>query len=173
MEISMETLENSSEYGKDMSVVIVDDAEGKSRGFGFINFESHEEAKKAKETLNDAEIGCKKWFIGMAMKKSERDAVLKRVHQKQTPDFSNLLVRHLATFVNENDLREVFGAFGCVTSAKVICDDNCISKEESDRHLQTLASSQYLFPTMAYYQNQLRKKVWYQSYRSHWKRKLS
>ncbi|PWA62281.1 RNA recognition motif domain, eukaryote, Nucleotide-binding alpha-beta plait domain protein [Artemisia annua] len=110
LEISMETLENSSEYAKDMSAVIVDDAEGKSRGFGFVNFESHKEAKKAKETLNDAEIGSKKWFIGTAMKKSERDAVLKRVHQKQTP------------------------------VSQICC------KEEYDRHLQTLASSQYLFP---------------------------
>ncbi|GJX28466.1 RNA recognition motif domain, eukaryote, nucleotide-binding alpha-beta plait domain protein [Tanacetum coccineum] len=177
-------IEKFSEYGKVTSAVIVNDAEGKSRGFGFVNFESHENAKKAIKALNDAEIGSKKWFVGKAMKKSERDAILKRAHQKQKPVFLNLLVRNLAISVNENDLREVFGAFGCVTSAKVICDENgiskgfayvcfsksedakkatrslnglyyygkyihvsiALSKEEYDRHLQTLVSLQYMFP---------------------------
>nr|GEU79876.1 RNA recognition motif domain, eukaryote, nucleotide-binding alpha-beta plait domain protein [Tanacetum cinerariifolium] len=177
-------IEKFSEYGKVTSAVIVNDAEGKSRGFGFVNFESHENAKKAINALNDAKIGSKKWFVGKAMKKSERDAILKRAHQKQKPVFLNLLVRNLATSVNENDLREVFGAFGCVTSAKVICDENgisrgfafvcfsksedakkairslnglyyygkyihvsiALSKEEYDRHLQTLVSLQYMFP---------------------------
>ena len=50
-------IEKFSEYGKVRSAVIVNDAEGKSRGFRFVNFESHENAKKAIEALNDAEIG--------------------------------------------------------------------------------------------------------------------
>ncbi|PWA95281.1 RNA recognition motif domain, eukaryote, Nucleotide-binding alpha-beta plait domain protein [Artemisia annua] len=116
-------IEKFSEYGKVTSAVIVNDAEGKSRGFGFVNFESHENAKKAIEALNDAEIGSKKWFVGKAMKKSERDAILKRAHQKQKPDFLNLLVRNLATSVNETDLREVFGAFGRVTNKRIGCSD--------------------------------------------------
>ncbi|GKD96752.1 RNA recognition motif domain, eukaryote, nucleotide-binding alpha-beta plait domain protein [Tanacetum coccineum] len=111
-------LEQDLEYGKVMSAVIVNDGEGKSRGSGFISFESHENAKKTIKALSDAEIGSKKWFVGKAMKKSERDAILKRVHRKLKPDLSNMLVRNIATSVNENDAREVFGAFGCVTSAK-------------------------------------------------------
>ena len=50
-------IEKFSEYGKVTSAVIVNDAEGKSRGFGFVNFESHENAKKAIDALNNAEIG--------------------------------------------------------------------------------------------------------------------
>ncbi|GJX92125.1 RNA recognition motif domain, eukaryote, nucleotide-binding alpha-beta plait domain protein [Tanacetum coccineum] len=96
-------LEQDLEYGKVMSAVIVNDGEGKSRGSGFISFESHENAKKTIKALNDAEIGSKKWFVGKAMKKSERDAILKRVHRKLKPDLSNMLVRNIATSVNEND----------------------------------------------------------------------
>lgn len=46
-----------SKYGKITSAIIMKDAEGKSRGFGFVNFESHENAVKAIEGLNGAEIG--------------------------------------------------------------------------------------------------------------------
>ncbi|KAA8541727.1 hypothetical protein F0562_022879 [Nyssa sinensis] len=46
-----------SEIGKVCNVVIMKDAEGKSRGFGFVHFESHEEAKKAVEALNGVILG--------------------------------------------------------------------------------------------------------------------
>ncbi|KAL8230321.1 hypothetical protein R6Q57_000099 [Mikania cordata] len=117
-----------SKYGKITSALIKNDAEGMSRGFGFVNFELHESATKAIEALNGAEIGNKKWFVGKATMKSQREAFLRRSHKKQKPNISHLFVRNLATFVTENDLKQVFGAFGNVTSVKVICDRNGVSK---------------------------------------------
>lgn len=49
--------EKFSEYGNVTSAVIMSDADGKSRGFGFVNFESHDSAKKAIEALNGVIIG--------------------------------------------------------------------------------------------------------------------
>ncbi|PWA86330.1 RNA recognition motif domain, eukaryote, Nucleotide-binding alpha-beta plait domain protein [Artemisia annua] len=159
--------------------------------------EYRKNAKKAIEALNDAEIGSKKWFVGKAMKKSERDAILKRSHQKQKPDLLNMLVRNIATSVNENDMREVFGALGCVTSAKVICDENGVSKgfayvcfsksEEAKKAIHSLNGNfSYMFPfrgmvqksaekedLVPNYQELLEKQVEkenrVQSHRSHWK----
>ncbi|KVI05899.1 Nucleotide-binding, alpha-beta plait [Cynara cardunculus var. scolymus] len=57
--------EKFSEYGKVTSAVIVHDTEGKSRGYGFVNFELHDDAKMAIEGLNGAEIGknIKLWRV--------------------------------------------------------------------------------------------------------------
>ncbi|KAK6125149.1 hypothetical protein DH2020_041115 [Rehmannia glutinosa] len=41
-----------SEHGKVTSVVIIKDDKGKSKGFGFVNFDSHEAAKNAMEVMN-------------------------------------------------------------------------------------------------------------------------
>lgn len=49
-----------SEYGKVSNVVIMKDTDGKSRGFGFVNFESPQAAKKAVEALNGTIMGKKK-----------------------------------------------------------------------------------------------------------------
>ncbi|KAJ0537064.1 putative RNA recognition motif domain, nucleotide-binding alpha-beta plait domain superfamily [Helianthus annuus] len=133
--------EKFSEYGKITSAVIMNDAEGKSRGFGFVNFESQESAMKAINGLNGAEIGTKKWFVGKAMTKSQRAEFLRRSHVKQKPNVSNLIVRNLASFVTENDLKQVFGAFGNVTFVKVSYRNSvssgmaciCFSKPEEAR----------------------------------------
>ena len=56
----------------------VQDEAGKSRGFGFVNFETAEGAGKAVEALHEKEIKGKKVWAGRAQKKSEREAMLKQ-----------------------------------------------------------------------------------------------
>ncbi|KAL7616563.1 hypothetical protein Lser_V15G01389 [Lactuca serriola] len=121
--------EKFSEYGNVTSAVIMSDADGKSRGFGFVNFESHNSAKKAIEALNGVIIGSKELFVGKAMKKSEREGFLKLAHKKDTKkNTSNLYVKNLAASVDEKTLEETFGAFGNVVLAKVVRYKNGISK---------------------------------------------
>lgn len=50
-------VEKFSKYGKIANLVIARDANGISKGFGFVNFENSDDAKKAKETMNGAELG--------------------------------------------------------------------------------------------------------------------
>nr|XP_043616404.1 polyadenylate-binding protein 2-like [Erigeron canadensis] len=145
--------ERFSEYGEVTSAVIMNDEQGTSRGFGFVNFESHENAAKAIEALNGTQIGTKKWFVGKAMMKAQRDASLGRAHQEETPKVSNLFVRNLATSVTEKDLKEVFGAFGIVTLVKVVYYENGVSKgvalvgfsqpEEAKKAMDSLNGSFY------------------------------
>lgn len=54
-----ELKEKFSEYGNVTSAVIMKDADGGSRGFGFVNFESADAAKKAIQALNGAVVGKK------------------------------------------------------------------------------------------------------------------
>lgn len=46
-----------SEFGKVSSTVIMKDKEGKPKGYGFVNFETSEAAKKATESLNGSLMG--------------------------------------------------------------------------------------------------------------------
>ena len=60
------------------SCMIMKDDEGKSRGFGFINFDDADAAHTAVEALNGKEIDGKELYAGRAQKKSEREAELKQ-----------------------------------------------------------------------------------------------
>lgn len=46
--------------------VIVDKMSGRSKGFGFVEFESEEEATKAMEALNNAEVSGRKIVVNIA-----------------------------------------------------------------------------------------------------------
>jgi polyadenylate-binding protein len=54
------------------------DGEGKAKGFGFINYETADVANAAVETLQGSEYKGKTLYAGRAMKKSEREAMLKQ-----------------------------------------------------------------------------------------------
>ncbi|XP_052183324.1 uncharacterized protein LOC127795587 isoform X2 [Diospyros lotus] len=122
-----------SECGKVNSVFIMTDAEGKSKGSGFVNFESHEDAKKALEALNGALLGSEKLVVRKAQKKSEGEEPLK--HEPGTVNnhtervrASNLYVKNIDTSIDDVKLEEMFTDFGKVTSAKVMQHDNGNSK---------------------------------------------
>lgn len=59
-------------YGKITSIYLEKDQEGKSKGFGFVNFENHESAVKAVEELNDKEIKVKRFTL-VELKRREKD----------------------------------------------------------------------------------------------------
>ncbi|XP_019178274.1 PREDICTED: polyadenylate-binding protein 6-like [Ipomoea nil] len=75
--------EKFSKYGKVNNAVIMRDEEGNSRGFGFVRFDSDEDARKAVEALNGQLIGSKKMFVGRALKKAEREILLR---MENTPE---------------------------------------------------------------------------------------
>lgn len=58
LEVDEELLkEKFSEFGKIVSLVISKDDNGTSRGFGFVNFESPDDARRAMETMNGSQLG--------------------------------------------------------------------------------------------------------------------
>lgn len=53
--------------------VVMDKMTGRSRGFGFVEYETDEEAKKAIETLNGQEVDGRKIFVSEARPQAPRD----------------------------------------------------------------------------------------------------
>lgn len=68
-------------FGEITSIVIMRDAGGASKGFGFVNFEDPEAAKTAVEELNGYTHDGKAWVVNKAQRKSEREAELR--HQRE------------------------------------------------------------------------------------------
>jgi len=113
-------------YGTITSVVVMKDAEGKSRCFGFVNFESPNSAATAVERLNGTTINNDKvLYVGRAQRKSEREAELKaKFEQEKRNKFdklqdANLYLKNFDNSFTDEKLKEIFSVFGTITSCKV------------------------------------------------------
>ena len=70
---SDDLLELFSQYGKVVSAQVISDREtGRSRGFGFVEMESEEEAKKAIEALHGATHESRQLTVNIAREREER-----------------------------------------------------------------------------------------------------
>lgn len=116
-------------YGKTLSVKVMTDPSGKSRGFGFVSYEKHEDANKAVENINGTELNGKTVFVGRAQKKMERQAELKRkfelLKQERISRYQgvNLYIKNLDDTIDDEKLRKEFSPFGSITSAKVMLEE--------------------------------------------------
>uniref|UniRef100_A0A8C7SVW5 Polyadenylate-binding protein n=1 Tax=Oncorhynchus mykiss TaxID=8022 RepID=A0A8C7SVW5_ONCMY len=117
------------QYGKTLSVRVMADPSGKSRGFGFVSYEKHEDANKACEEMNGLEFNGKTVFVGRAQKKMERQAELKRkfemLKQERISRYQgvNLYIKNLDDTIDDEKLRKEFTPFGSITSAKVMLEE--------------------------------------------------
>jgi len=118
------------QYGKITSSMLALDKEQKNRGFGFINYDTPEEATAAVDNCNDMKIEDKKLYVARAQKKGEREKELRerfeqmKVERQKKYAGVNLYVKNLADTIDEEKLREEFGKFGSITSARVMRDQN-------------------------------------------------
>jgi len=55
--------------------------DGKSKGFGFVNFETHEQAENACNEMNEKEVQSKVLYVGRAQKKTERKEELLKKYE--------------------------------------------------------------------------------------------
>ncbi|KAG9153106.1 hypothetical protein Leryth_012370 [Lithospermum erythrorhizon] len=121
-------------YGTITSEIVMKDANGKSKCFGFVNFENPDSAAAAVEKLNDYTFGDKVLYVGKAQKKVEREAELKnkfeqeRLKKYEKLQGSNLYLKNLDDNINEEKLKEIFSPFGTVASCKVMRDQHGSSK---------------------------------------------
>ncbi|CAE6448926.1 unnamed protein product [Rhizoctonia solani] len=121
-------------FGTITSAVLQVDNEGKSRGFGFVNYEKHEEAERAVNEMNEKDIKGRPLYVGRAQKKSERQSELARSHEAAKQERQNkyagvnLYVKNLDDDVDDDKLRAEFEAFGTITSCKVMRNERDISK---------------------------------------------
>lgn len=125
-----------SPFGTIASVFINKDEEGKSRGFGFVNFVEHESAEKAlaeingKSLENPDEPGTSaEIYVSKGQKRAERTRDIKSkvdaLQQEKLAKFNgmNLFVKNLDDSITEDILKEAFDKFGTITSAKIELDE--------------------------------------------------
>lgn len=123
-----------TQFGQITSAVVQVDEEGKSKGFGFVNYESHEEAQQAVESLHDTEINGRKLFVSRAQKKAEREEELRKSYEQAKMEKLskyqgvNLYIKNLEDDVDDEKLRAEFEPFGTITSCKVMRDEKGTSK---------------------------------------------
>ncbi|XP_053572687.1 polyadenylate-binding protein 1-like [Bombina bombina] len=117
-----------SAFGNTLSVKVMMDETGRSRGFGFVNFGNHEEAQKAVSEMNGKEINGRMIYVGRAQKRIERQSELKRkfeqIKQERISRYQgvNLYVKNLDDGIDDDRLRKEFSPYGMITSAKVMTD---------------------------------------------------
>ncbi|NXU52588.1 EPAB protein, partial [Turnix velox] len=117
-----------SKFGKTLSVKVMMDSTGRSKGFGFVNFEKHEEAQKAVADMNGKEINGRMVYVGRAQKRLERQSELKRrfeqIKQERVSRYQgvNLYVKNLDDGIDDEKLRREFSPYGTITSAKVMTE---------------------------------------------------
>ena len=122
-------------YGAVTSAVITLDSEtGASKGFGFVNYDDHEDARKALEDLHEKDYRGQLLFVTRAQRKGEREEELKRSYEQKKYETTlkyqgvNLYVKNLDDDVTEEKLQAEFEPFGQITSCKIMMDDKAVSK---------------------------------------------
>ncbi|XP_026222861.1 embryonic polyadenylate-binding protein-like isoform X3 [Anabas testudineus] len=117
-----------SAFGRTLSVRVMKDERGRSRGFGFVNYANHEDAQKAVDEMNGKEVNGKIIYVGRAQKRLERQGELKRkfdqIKQDRIQRYQgvNLYVKNLDDSIDDERLRKEFAPYGTITSAKVMTD---------------------------------------------------
>ncbi|EDW60772.1 polyadenylate-binding protein [Drosophila virilis] len=122
-------------YGKITSYKVMSKEDGKSKGFGFVAYETTEAAEAAVQALNGKDMGeGKSLYVARAQKKAERQQELKRKFEElkkkrhESVFGVNLYVKNLDDSIDDERLRKEFSLYGTITSAKVMTDDEGRSK---------------------------------------------
>ncbi|WRT70100.1 polyadenylate-binding protein, cytoplasmic and nuclear [Kwoniella shivajii] len=111
-------------FGATISVALSRDDSGANKGFGFVNFESHEAARQAVDELNEKEHKGRKLYAGRAQSKLERESELKKSHEEKRMENE----AKSADEWDDDRLRAEFDSFGTITSCKVMKDENEASR---------------------------------------------
>lgn len=122
--------ETFSLFGNILSCKVATDETGKSKGYGFVHFETDEAARSAVKNVNGMKIGNKIVYVGPFCKKTERQS-------GKAEFFTNLYVRSFPPTWTEKKLEEIFGQYGETTSIWLNIDKHgrpyaCVNFSEAD-----------------------------------------
>jgi len=111
-------------FGNILSCKIAYDEEGRSKGYGFVHYETEEAATTAIEKVDGKMLKEKIVYVGTFKRKAERELEDGSTEKK----FTNIFVKNLDEAVTEAELREQFGAFGEITSLALMSGEDGKSK---------------------------------------------
>lgn len=107
-----------SMFGSILSCKIASDEEGKSKGYGFIHFETEEAAQKAIDKVNGMLLDNKVVFVG----KFQPRAARLREMGEATHHFTNVFVKNFGDKLDDGKLRSTFEKYGPISSCTVMKD---------------------------------------------------
>lgn len=97
-------------FGNILSCKVAADQEGKSKGYGFVHYETAEAAKSAIEKVNGMQIGEKTVYVGEFLPRDGRTPA-------EVVNFTNIYVKNYPAEWDEEKLLTEFKKFGEITSS--------------------------------------------------------
>lgn len=103
------------QFGNILSCKVATDDNGQSLGHGFVHFETQEAAQAAIEKVNGKLLVGRKVYVGKFLNKREREAA-----GQVNKIFTNVFIKNIEDeYCDEEKLRDLFSAFGEITSVHV------------------------------------------------------
>jgi len=124
------------EFGKIVSCKLEVTRDNVSRGYGYVQFNSKENASSAIEKLNGTEHFGKEIAVTVHSKKNERE--------EAGESFTNLFVKNIPATFSEENLRELFNEFGEVQSVAKKGEGKDIGFVQFKTHEQAAAAIEAL-----------------------------
>mmetsp|Transcript_56560 Transcript_56560/g.157604 ORF Transcript_56560/g.157604 Transcript_56560/m.157604 type:complete len:676 (+) Transcript_56560:132-2159(+) len=102
-------------FGNILSCKVAADTAGKSRGYGFVHYETEEAARQAIERVNGMQIGDKTVQVNGFVKRGDRD-------RPEVVNFTNVYVKNIPDNWDDEKLEAAFKDSGTVTSSCIMED---------------------------------------------------
>jgi len=104
-----------SVFGNILSCKVATDANGVSKGYAFVHYETQEMADRAIQKVHNMMLEEQQVYVGRFLPRKERQA------SRDAAGFTNVYVKNLdVDAIDDTKLREIFQSFGPITSAKVM-----------------------------------------------------
>jgi len=116
---SQDLYDNFSQFGTILSCKVETELDGRSKGFGYVHFESVEAAKKAIEGIDGMEIEGKVVHVFEFQSKKQRLG-----NTFNVPKFTNIYIKNLNSQISEKELENKFSEYGKITSIFLKKDNN-------------------------------------------------
>jgi polyadenylate-binding protein len=106
-------------FGNILSCKVATESDGKSRGYGFVHYETAEAAKQAIEKVNGMQIGEKTVYVGEFVPRDGRAPT-------EITNYTNLYIKNFPEDWDEEKIKAEFEKFGTITSSE-------FKKDKKDR----------------------------------------
>nr|XP_058146981.1 polyadenylate-binding protein 1-like [Dasypus novemcinctus] len=123
----MSALRISGKFGPALRMKVTTVERAKSKGFGFVSFQRHEDAQKAVDEMNGKEHNGKQIYIGQAQKVKQQTELKHKLEQMKQDRIAryqdvSLNVKMFDDGIDDERLQKEFSSFGTITGAKVMME---------------------------------------------------